>query len=57
MTLDYIYEMDGDTLRIWAGEKGSPAYMKGKFSEDGNTFSCEWTYPGGGYKATGTRVK
>lgn len=57
MTLDYVYEMDGNDLTIWAGEKGSPAYMKGKFSEDGNSFSCEWFYPGGGYKATGTRVR
>ncbi len=57
MTLDYVYEMDGNDLTIWAGEKGSPAYMKGTFSEDGNSFSCEWTYPGGGYKATSIRVK
>ena len=57
MTLDYVYEMDGDTLTIWAGEKGSAAYYKGKISDDGQTMSGEWTYPGGGYKATGTRVK
>lgn len=57
VTLDYVYEMDGDTLTIWAGEKGSPAYCKSKFSEDGNSMTAEWTYPGGGYKATGTRVK
>jgi hypothetical protein len=57
MTLDYVYEMDGDTLTIWAGEKGSPAYYKGKFSDDGNTHSGAWMYPGGGYEATGTRVK
>ena len=57
LTLDYVYESDGHTLTIWAGEKGSPAYMKGKFSDDGNSFSCEWVYPGGRYKATGTRVK
>jgi hypothetical protein len=57
MTLDYVYEIDGNDLTIWAGEKDSPAYMKGKFSEDGNGFSCEWIYPGGGYKATSTKVK
>jgi hypothetical protein len=27
-TLDYVYELDGDTLTIWGGEKGSPAYYK-----------------------------
>jgi hypothetical protein len=42
---------------IWAGEKGSPAYARGKFSEDGNTGSGEWVYPGGGYKFTMTRVE
>ena len=28
-TLDYVYELEGDTLTIWGGEKGSPAYYKG----------------------------
>src|SRR5918996_4153168 len=48
MTLDYVYELEGDTLTIWAGEKGSPAYYKGTFSEDGNTLTGSWVYPGGG---------
>jgi hypothetical protein len=57
-TLDYTYEMDGNTLTIWGGEKGSPAYMTGSFSHDGNTLTSEWVYPGGGgYKSTMTRVK
>jgi hypothetical protein len=56
MTLDYIYEMDGNNLTIWYGEKGSPSFMKGRLSEDGSTMTVEWTYPGGGYKATGKRI-
>jgi len=57
-TLDYVYEVDGDTLMIWGGEKGSPAYFKGKFSDDGNTCTGGWVYPGGGgYQAKMTRVK
>jgi len=36
-TFDYVYEIDDDTLTIWGGEKGSPAYFKGKFSDGGNT--------------------
>jgi hypothetical protein len=57
-TLDYVYEVDGDTLMIWGGEKGSPAYYKGTFSEDGNVCSGDWVYPGGGgYTSTMTRVK
>jgi hypothetical protein len=57
MTLEYMYEADGDTFTYWMGEKGSPSYMKGKFSEDGNAYTGEWTYPGGGYNVTATRVK
>jgi hypothetical protein len=58
MTLDYVYEIEGDTLTIWGGERGSPAYYKGQFSEDGNTLSGGWVYPGGGgYEATTTRIK
>jgi hypothetical protein len=56
-TLDYVYELEGDNLTIWAGEKGSPAYAKGKFSEDGNKGTGEWVYPGGGYSFTMTRVE
>lgn len=56
-TLDYVYELEGDTLTIWGGEKGSPAYYKATFSEDGNTLSGAWVYPGGGgYGASLTRI-
>lgn len=57
-TFDYVYEIEGDTLTIWGGEKGSPAYYKGTFSADGNMLSGGWVYPGGGgYQATATRIK
>lgn len=57
-TLDYVYEMEGDTLTIWGGEKGSPAYYRGTFSADGDTLSGAWVYPGGGgYDAVMTRVR
>jgi hypothetical protein len=57
-TLDYVYELEGDTLTIWGGGKGSPAYYRGSFSDDGDTVSGEWVYPGGGgYESTMTRVK
>ncbi|MBP6016053.1 MAG: hypothetical protein KA586_04975 [Candidatus Promineofilum sp.] len=56
-TFDYVHEMDGDTLTIWAVEKGSPAYYKGTFSADGNTLTGSWVYPnGGGYTTTATRI-
>lgn len=55
-TLRYVYELDGDTLTIWGGEKGSPAFYRGTFSSDGHTLSGSWVYPGGGYQSTMTRV-
>jgi hypothetical protein len=56
-TLDYVYEVEGDTLTIWGGERGSPAYFKGQFSADGDTCAGAWVYPGdGGYPSTMTRV-
>lgn len=55
-TLDYVYEVDGSTLMIWGGEKGSQAYFKGTFSDNGNTVTGGWVYPGGGYESNMTRV-
>ena len=56
-TLDYTYELEGDTLTIWFGDRGSPAYYEGAFSEDGNVLRGAWHYPGGGgYEAISTRV-
>lgn len=55
-TLDYVYELEGETLTIWAGEKGAPAHYRGIFSNDGNTLSGRWVYPGGGYDSTQTRL-
>src|SRR5215475_7851451 len=55
-TLDYVYELHGDTLTIWGGEKGSPAYMRATFSPDDNSFSGAWVWPGGGYESTATRT-
>ena len=57
-SLDFEYEVDGNTMTIWGGEKGSPAYFKGERSEDGDTQTGGWVYPGGGgYKSSMTRVK
>jgi hypothetical protein len=57
-TFDYVYELEGDTLTIWGGERGSPAYYRGTFSADGNMLTGAWVYPGGGgYHSTSVRVK
>lgn len=57
-TFDYTYEMEGNLLTIWGGEKGSPAYYRGTLSDDGNTLEGAWVYPdGGGYQSTATRIQ
>ena len=57
-TLDYTYEIVGDTLTIWMGERGSPAYYEGTFDEAGNVLTGGWRYPGGGgYTTVSTRVE
>jgi hypothetical protein len=55
-TLDYVYEVDDQTLTIWAGSKDSPAFYRGEFSSDGRTNTGTWTYPGGGYQSSMTRT-
>lgn len=56
-TLGYVYELEGDTLTIWGGEKNSPAYYRGTFSADGDGNTGRWTYPGGGYASAMTRLR
>ncbi|MEV4460907.1 hypothetical protein [Microbispora sp. NPDC049633] len=56
-TLDYVYELDGDTLTIWGGAKGSPAYFRGTFTTGGDAMTGRWHYPGGGgYESNMTRI-
>lgn len=54
-TLDYVYELVGDTLTIWGGERGSDSLYTGSFNQDGNTLAGAWSWPGGGYQTTSTR--
>ena len=54
--LEYVYELDADTLTIWFGGVGSPAFFRGEFSDDGNTNTGRWVWPGGGYESTMTRT-
>lgn len=53
---NYVWDLEDDTLTIWGGERGSPAYFKGTFSADRNSLSGRWVWPGGGYETTMTRV-
>ena len=56
-TLDYTYEIVDDTLTIWMGDRGSPAYYRGTFDSAGDTLTGAWHYPGGGgYSTVSTRT-
>ncbi len=55
--IEYAWEIDGDTLRIWCGERGSAAKFEGVFSADDNVVTGGWEWPGGGYASTMTRVQ
>ena len=46
------WELVGDTLKIWFGDKGSNTFFAGTFSEDGNSYTAQWQWPGGGYEVT-----
>ncbi len=54
--LPYVWQVDDTSLTIWGGEVGSAARYDGKFSEDGDTNSGAWQWPGGGYNSSMTRV-
>lgn len=45
----YIWEIKGDTIQFWLNDKQSGMFFKGEFSEDGNSISGTWKWPGGGY--------
>lgn len=47
-TLDYTYEVAGDVLTIWMGERGSEAYYRGTFNSARDECNGSWVYPGGG---------
>ena len=56
-TLDYPYEVHNNTLTIWMGDRGSPAYYEGTFDSGETTLTCAWHYHGGGgYSTVSTKV-
>ena len=56
VALEYVWDVGDDTLTIWGGEVGSPAFYKGTFSTDRTTVSGHSQRPGGGYESTMTRA-
>ena len=52
----YTWEIDRKIIRTWFGDKTSDNFFEGTFSDNGNSYSGQWQWPGGGYKVTMTRV-
>jgi hypothetical protein len=44
-------------LAIWFMKKNSDNHYRGTFSAGGESFSGAWSWPGGGYEVTGSRIK
>jgi hypothetical protein len=57
LTLDYVYELAGDTLTIWFSHKHSDNFYQGTFANDGASFRGAWQWPGGGYSVVGVRIE
>lgn len=57
LTLDYIYEIDSDTFRIWFEDKSLNNFMQAVFSQDGQRFEGAWQWPGGGYEFQARKIQ
>ena len=54
-TLDYTYALKGDDLKIWFGDRGSPAYFEGTFGEDAGIKGDFYGGRGGGREEAGVQ--
>lgn len=52
----YVWEIKGDKLQFWLNDKQSGMYFKGEFSQDGDSYSGTWKWPGGGYDLVARRA-
>jgi len=48
----YIWEMNDNDVQFWLISRQSGMSFKGVVSEDNNTVTGAWTWPGGGYDLT-----
>ena len=56
LTLDYVYELDGDHLTIWFKHKASDNRFTGTIAGDRLSYKGAWAWPGGGYSVTAVRL-
>lgn len=53
----YTHQVDADnTYWTWFGGKDSDNFFKGTLSQDGNTLTGRWQWPGGGFDVVSRRV-
>lgn len=52
----YIWDVDDFNITFWLEGRDSGMAFKGKFSEDLNTVTGVWTWEGGGYELTMTKI-
>ena len=57
----YTWDLEGDTLRIWFGEKSADNHFTGTFDKTGDSYSGRWQWPDGrggtgGYAVTVARA-
>jgi len=53
----YTWQLDGDQLTIWFGDRGSDNFLSATVDPSGDTIKGAWQWPGGGYAATMTRIR
>jgi hypothetical protein len=52
----YIWEITDDNITFWLESRDSRSAFKGKFSDDLNTITGAWRWPGGGYELTMSKI-
>jgi hypothetical protein len=46
-SIDYVYELAGDSLTIWLEERGSDAVFEAEFEDNWTVLRGAWSYPSG----------
>ena len=57
----YTWELSGDDLRTWFGDRDSSNFFRGRFNTDKSAYEGAWRWPDGkggqgGYRAVMTRL-
>lgn len=54
----YTHQIDADgTCWTWFGDKGSANFFEGRLSDDGDTTTGRWQWPGGGFDCVSRKLR